>query len=334
MWIEVLQSQQLFCSLFGALLVGVCGVLPLLVIPIQEGANLKHGAAARTLRILLSFAVGGLLGDVFFHLLPEAWTSEQIAYLAKNPGESIHPKSSMSTGMWVLAGILSFTVLEMALPDNEDNQEEQEHVEKQKLKEKKCEERNGNYISSMAVLSEKHLTEVNNYKNNNNNKSDLQNNVNKAHEKRVQVSGYLNLLANSIDNFMHGLAIGGGFLVSLKMGLLTTLAILVHEVPHEIGDFAILLRSGFSRWEAARAQLCTACSGLLGAAAANIFSMATFADRTSWVVPFTAGGFLHIAMVTVLPELIAERDKWESAKQMASLVSGVALIALLTYTFD
>jgi solute carrier family 39 (zinc transporter), member 13 len=56
-------------------------------------------------------------------------------------------------------------------------------------------------------------------------------------------------------------------------------------------------------------------------------------EKTSWVIPFTAGGFLHIALVTVLPELIAERDKWESAKQIASLVGGVALIALLTLTF-
>ncbi|XP_059469522.1 zinc transporter ZIP13-like [Neocloeon triangulifer] len=324
MWMEILQHQQIICSLFGALLVGVCGIFPLLVIPIEEGANLKHGAAARTLRILLSFAVGGLLGNVFFHLLPEAWATEQIAYLAKNPGETIQARTSMSTGMWVLAGILSFTVLEMALPDHDDSSDEQEHEKSHKLhQEKNCEERNGNYISSMAVLSEKHLTEVNKHKNNN-----------KPPEKRVQVSGYLNLMANSIDNFMHGLAIGGGFLVSFKMGVLTTLAILVHEVPHEIGDFAILLRSGFTRWEAARAQVCTAGSGLLGALSANIFSMATFEEKTSWVVPFTAGGFLHIALVTVLPELIAERDKWESAKQIASLVSGVALIALLTQTFD
>jgi hypothetical protein len=53
-------------------------------------------AAAKTLRILLSFAVGGLLGDVFFHLLPEAWASEQNAYLAKNPGELENSPSTLS----------------------------------------------------------------------------------------------------------------------------------------------------------------------------------------------------------------------------------------------
>ena len=61
------------------------------------------------------------------------------------------------------------------------------------------------------------------------------------------VTGYLNLLANCLDNFMHGLAVAASFLVSLKLGLVTSASILIHEIPHEVGDFTILLRSGFSR---------------------------------------------------------------------------------------
>ncbi len=60
----------------------------------------------------------------------------------------------------------------------------------------------------------------------------------------LQVTGYLNLLANGIDNFTHGLAVAGSFLVSTRVGLLTTAAILLHEIPHEVADFAILLRAG------------------------------------------------------------------------------------------
>ena len=62
-----------------------------------------------------------------------------------------------------------------------------------------------------------------------------------------KVIGYLNLLANCIDNFIHGLAVASSFLRSFKLGLTTLFAILVHEIPHEFGDFAILLNSGFSR---------------------------------------------------------------------------------------
>ena len=50
----------------------------------------------------------------------------------------------------------------------------------------------------------------------------------------IQTSGYLNLLANCIDNFTHGLAVGGSYLVSLRVGVLTTIAILLHEIPHEV----------------------------------------------------------------------------------------------------
>lgn len=84
--------------------------------------------------------------------------------------------------------------------------------------------------------------------------------------------GYLNLLMNFLDNFTHGLSVGGSFLISFRVGALSTFAILVHEIPHEVGDFAILLRSGFSRWDAARAQLITAGGGIVGALAAVFFS--------------------------------------------------------------
>lgn len=91
-------------------------------------------------------------------------------------------------------------------------------------------------------------------------------------DKAKHITGYLNLVANIIDNFTHGLAVGGSFLVSFRLGVLTTFAILIHEIPHEVGDFAILLRSGFNRWDAARAQLLTATGGIFGAMFAVCFS--------------------------------------------------------------
>merc|ERR1712145_16052 len=62
----------------------------------------------------------------------------------------------------------------------------------------------------------------------------------------ISVSGYLNLIANCVDNFSHGLAVGGACLLGPKVGVTTTLCILVHEIPHEIGEFAILIKSGFN----------------------------------------------------------------------------------------
>ncbi|KAM7537602.1 hypothetical protein Aperf_G00000064880 [Anoplocephala perfoliata] len=87
----------------------------------------------------------------------------------------------------------------------------------------------------------------------------------KAFEKSVpRAVGYLNLLANSIDNFSHGLSLGAGFSVSLRCGLVATGCLLIHEIPHEVSDFIILLRSGFTRWEAIKGQLLTASTCLVG----------------------------------------------------------------------
>lgn len=110
----------------------------------------------------------------------------------------------------------------------------------------------------------------------------------------------------------------------------------MHEIPHEIGDFAILLKSGFSRWDAAKAQMLTAGAGLLGAIVAIFGSNVTSAveARTSWIMPFTAGGFLHIALVTVLPDLLKEEDPKESMKQFAALIFGIALMACMTILFE
>lgn len=111
---------------------------------------------------------------------------------------------------------------------------------------------------------------------------------------------------------------------------------IVHEIPHEVGDFAILLRSGFNRWDAAKAQLLTAFTGVIGALLALGGSNVTNAMevRTSWVMPFTAGGFLHISLVTVLPDLMKESNSTESIKQWIALIAGISLMAALNIVFD
>ncbi|RZC38724.1 zinc transporter ZIP13 -like, partial [Asbolus verrucosus] len=187
-------------------------------------------------------------------------------------------------------------------------------------------------FSVIQKLGERQLAapENNNVKGYNGTIKHIENN-NKKH-----ITGYLNLLANTIDNFTHGLSLGGAFLVSLRLGLLTTFAILVHEIPHEVGDFAILLKSGFNRWDAAVFQILTAGGGLIGSFAAIMFSGATnsIEARTSWILPFTAGTFLHIALVTVLPDLLKEEDPKESFKQILALIGGILVMAIVTTVFE
>ena len=114
------------------------------------------------------------------------------------------------------------------------------------------------------------------------------------------------------------MSVAASFLVSFKTGALTTLAIIIHEIPHEIADNAILLRSGFSCWAAFRAQLTISLVTFLGALTVLIVdgrggtdsfldsssSSLASQSRTLWILPLTAGGFIYIALTSLLPELL------------------------------
>ncbi|KAI0207264.1 Zinc transporter ZIP13 [Lamellibrachia satsuma] len=324
--------------------------------PISLPSNPWSGKPLEKLHLLLSFAVGGLLGDVFLHLLPEAW-----AHI--NAGD--HSKQ-MTVGLWVLVGIFSFMLIEKVFPD--DAPEGADSVTQQKTntshtdgyemcrdclhKRNHSHQRvlrspleNKNSNSNCFYCQHDHKngsTVVNNGCSNNGttkqhigeygSSSEARNLCSKQH---IKTSGWLNLFANAIDNFTHGLAVAGSYCVGTKTGMLTTLAILLHELPHEVGDFAILLRSGFNRWQAAKAQLITASGALIGALTALIAESAQEAgDRTAWILPFTAGGFIYIALVSVVPELMKETNWRESLKQILLLCSGIIVMALVTYLSD
>uniref|UniRef100_A0A3P9QHM5 Zinc transporter ZIP13 n=1 Tax=Poecilia reticulata TaxID=8081 RepID=A0A3P9QHM5_POERE len=307
-------------SLVGSVAVGLSGVFPLLVVPIEAGAALKTEAGCQKLKQLLSFAIGGLLGDVFLHLLPEAWA------LSGPPGGKHN--HYMTQGLWVLIGLFAFHLLEKMFP-NEDGLEDAPPNS----------DLNFNLSVSISAsgflsFSKRLLCEVIDWLFILPNfdwlvKVDLCPIQFFIH--LLQTSGYLNLLANCIDNFTHGLAVAGSFSVSKKVGFLTTFAILLHEIPHEVGDFAILLRAGFDRWSAARMQLSTALVGVLGACFALCAQSPKGAgNSSSWILPFTAGGFLYIALVNVVPDLLQESSLRHSLLQILLIFCGVGTMALLS----
>lgn len=109
------------------------------------------------------------------------------------------------------------------------------------------------------------------------------------------------------------------------------MAILLHEIPHEVGDFAILLRAGFDRWSAAKLQLSTALGGLLGACFAICTQSPKGVEETmACILPFTSGGFLYIALVNVLPDLLEEDDPWRSLQQVLLLCMGIVVMVLFS----
>ncbi|OXA45779.1 Zinc transporter ZIP13 [Folsomia candida] len=195
----------------------------------------------------------------------------------------------MLLGFWVLIGIISFVICEklVVFANSEGGDDDDDaHVD-------------------VGVEEEENFeTEINISDSSNNNV-----------EKKI--AGYLNLVANGFDNFTHGLAVAGSFVISFRIGILTTIAILLHEIPHEIADFAILLRAGFNPWNAAKAQLYTATIGLLG-------------NLTWWILPFTSGCFINIALTNLLPDLVKEDDPKEAVKQFGGILLGIGVMALVS----
>merc|ERR1719278_490458 len=145
----------------------------------------------------------------------------------------------------------------------------------------------------------------------------------------IKVAGFLNLAADCFHNFTDGLAIGASFLAGDTIGIVTTGTILLHEVPHEIGDYAILIQSGVSPQRAIMLQLLTAVGALTGCVVSLVLG-GSVALASKLILPFTAGGFIYIATVSVIPELLEGATFRQSIMEVSALLLGVAMMVLIT----
>lgn len=149
-----------------------------------------------------------------------------------------------------------------------------------------------------------------------------------AHASHKHPFAWVNLVGDSVHNFIDGIVIGAAFMVSIPAGIATTLAVIFHEIPQEIGDFGVLLHGGFSAREALVLNLVTALTAVLGAVL--VFALGELVDGISiWLVPFAAGSFLYIAGSDLIPELHKEVAWKKSAGQLISFLLGIAVMVAL-----
>ncbi|XP_036371803.1 zinc transporter Slc39a7 [Megalops cyprinoides] len=332
---------ELWMQAIGAtLLISAAPFLILFLIPVQSNTD-QH---QNLLKVLLSFASGGLLGDAFLHLIPHALephshhgdTEHGHSHASAESHDHGHSHGGahghmMSVGLWVLGGIVAFLVVEKfvrllkgghshshshahshATPKaKESDGEEEEEEEKEEKEEEAAEDKDGVKQRKKDTTDKKTPEEK------------------EEKSSDIKVSGYLNLAADFTHNFTDGLAIGASFLVGPAVGAVTTLTILLHEVPHEIGDFAILVQSGCTKRKAMSLQLLTAIGALAGTAC-SLLAEGVGAAATAWILPFTAGGFVYIATVTVLPELLVGRSSLgQSLMEILALLFGVGMMVLI-----
>jgi len=216
---------------------------------------MKEEKLKRMLLYLVSFSAGGLFGDAFIHLIPEA------------AGES---GFGLQVSLYILIGIIASFIVEKFLQ----------------------------WRHCHIPTSEEH----------------------------PHTFAYMNLFGDAVHNFIDGLIIGGSYFVSLPLGLATTLAVVFHEIPQEIGDFGVLIYGGFNKSKALFFNFSTAITAIFGA----IVSLGLGIGFVPFLVPFAAGNFIYIAGSDLIPELRKEEPGLlKSTFQLTALVLGVLVLLSL-----
>lgn len=213
--------------------------------------------------VFVALAVGALLGDAFFHLLPEAF--EEIG-------------NSAAVSLLVIAGMLVFFWFEKFLHWDQSHHGDVEEIER---------------------------------------------------EGHIKPLGKLILWSDGLHNFLDGLVIGASYLVSVEVGIATTLAVVLHEIPQEIGDFGVLLHAGYTKNRALLYNFISALTAIVGVL---VIMMAgdSLDGIIAYVIPFAAGTFIYIATADLVPELHKQRGS-STALEFIAILLGVGAMYLLLF---
>lgn len=185
----------------------------------------------KILLVLVSFAIGGLAGDAFIHLIPEAF--DELG-------------TGLSTSLLIILGMFVFFSVERFI----------------------------RWRHCHAPTSEHHVHPV----------------------------ATLNIIGDAVHNLIDGILIGASYIVSLPIGVTTTVAVVLHEIPQEIGDFGILIHAGFSVKKSLLFNFASALMAILGALFA--LTIGSHVQEFSFIMlPVTAGGFIYIAGSDLIPEV-------------------------------
>ena len=139
----------------------------------------------------------------------------------------------------------------------------------------------------------------------------------------------MNVVGDGMHNLIDGLLIGVSFSVSIPLGMATTIAVLFHEVPQEIGDFSILLFGGLSKKKALWLNFLSALMAFVGAIAVLVLGK-QINSLSEILIPVTAGGFIYIAGSDLIPEMHSSTNIKKSLLQLTMMVLGIMIMAVLT----
>ncbi|KAK7928233.1 Zip-domain-containing protein [Apiospora marii] len=290
-----------------------------------------------SLSVMVAFAVGGLMGDTLFHLLPEIFlgedSPEHVRFVL------VEPNRNLLLGVAIMVGFMTFVAMDKGLriatggAGHEHGHGHGGHAHDEAV------------VASAAVVAtgiEEAKDGVKSRKKSKKEVAKPEAPAAKEINPSVKLGGYLNLIADFTHNITDGLAMSASFYASPTIGATTTVAVFFHEIPHEVGDFALLVQSGFSKRAAMGAQFVTAVGALLGtlvgiavqeyggnggSGAPMGMNEGIWGTSLSWgdmLLPFTAGTFLYVGTVAVIPELL-ETGPNKSVELRKTLVQFAAI---------
>jgi len=223
--------------------------------------SLNKARLKAVLLFMVSFAVGGLFGDAFIHLLPQSFEKLGV---------------NLKASLFMLLGFFIFFILEKF------------------IRWRHC-----------------HIP------------------TSKEHTHPVAA---LNLIGDGVHNMLDGMIVAGSFAVSVPIGIATTLAVILHEIPQEIGDFGILVYSGIAVKKALFLNFISALASVVGAIIALALE-SRIKGFAAYLLPVTAGGFLYIGGSDLIPELHKEDHVKISTSlvQLAAIMLGIGIMALMVF---
>ncbi len=140
--------------------------------------------------------------------------------------------------------------------------------------------------------------------------------------------GYMNLIADGLHNFTDGVLIAASWMISHEIGLVTTLAILLHEIPQELGDYAVLIRIGFAQRKALVFNFLSSLMALCGCLLTLLFAE-TMRAMSVYLLPFAAGGFVYLSLFALLPMLLRGQHFSRNVLQLLIMLCGMGMMYVL-----
>ncbi len=149
-----------------------------------------------------------------------------------------------------------------------------------------------------------------------------------GHDEDIHATRYLTIFGDALHNFIDGLIIAASFLASVPLGIATTIAVVFHEIPQEIGQFAILVHGGWSKAKALLYNFVSALTAIVGAAIV-LFFVPGIEDAPTFLLAFAGASFVYIAMSDIIPDLHKEKSVKKSIGQIAAFLIGIIIMWLL-----